>query len=143
MLRDRSVNVDDYQRRGQLTVVGGDSTGAATLSKLGAMFQKAVDDGAQVIRLLGNIGWGKKGWPEEDDILDFEHQVTGAAKAFPAVIVCMYDVNTLSGRVIVQGGLATHPHRRLRQRDACECLSPAGSTGVLGAGGDTSAVRTP
>jgi hypothetical protein len=109
VLRRQSVNVDDYQRRGRLTVVGSESTGAATLSKLGDLFQKAVDDGAQVIRLLGNIGWGKKGWPEEDDILHFEHKVTSAAKSFPAVVVCMYDVNTLSGRVIVQGGMATHP----------------------------------
>ena len=109
VLRDSGVNVEEYQRRGRLTVVGSESTGAATLSKLGGIFQKALDEGATVIRLLGNIGWGKKGWPAEDDILDFEHQVTGAAKAFPAVIVCMYDVNTLPGRVIVQGGLATHP----------------------------------
>ncbi len=103
------VDVEGMKRRGRLTVAGNESTGDATLANLGSLFQRAVDNGAPLIRLLGNIGWGKRGWPEEDDLLLFEAKVTGAAKAFPAVIVCMYDVQTLSGRVIVNGGVATHP----------------------------------
>ena len=36
-------------------------------------------------------------------------KVTGAAKLFPSVIVCMYDVNRLPGNVIVHGAYETHP----------------------------------
>ena len=108
VLRLQGVDVDRVQRQGRLTVAGSASTGDATLANLGSIFQAAVDAGAPMIRLLGNIGWGKPGWPDEDDLLLFEAKVTSAAKAFPAVVVCMYDVQTLSGRVIVNGGVATH-----------------------------------
>ena len=79
------------------------------LSNIGATFTEAVAAGAKMIRLLGNIGWGREGWPNENDILEFEARVTGAAKAFPCVVVCMYDVRALPGRVMVHGAFETHP----------------------------------
>lgn len=94
---------------GQLTVLGAESTGDATLQKIGGAFQTAIDGGAPLIRLLGNIGWGKPGWPNERDILEFESKVTGAARMFPCVIVCMYDVRLLPGTVILHGAFETHP----------------------------------
>ena len=108
VLRLKGVDGEGLRRQGRLTVAGSASTGDAILANLGSIFQAAVDGGAPMIRLLGNIGWGKRGWPDEEDLLLFEAKVTGAAKAFPAVVVCMYDVETLSGRVIVNGGVATH-----------------------------------
>lgn len=109
LLEARDVDVKRFQDSGRLTVVGSETTGDATLAKLGGIFQKALDGGAPMIRLLGNIGWGEQGWPDEDDLLFFEGKVTGAVKGFPSVIVCMYDVGTLSGRAIVNGGFGTHP----------------------------------
>jgi hypothetical protein len=97
----------EEQRR--LVVLGGNADATALLSDIGETFTTAVERGAKLIRLLGNIGWGKKGWPSEDDILEFEARVTGAAKAFPCVVVCMYDVQALSGRVMVHGAFETHP----------------------------------
>jgi hypothetical protein len=79
------------------------------LSSIGACFQRAVDSGCTLIRLLGNIGWGHPDWPGQDDILAFEAKVTGAAKAFPCVVVCMYDVEALPGKVMVHGAFETHP----------------------------------
>ena len=79
------------------------------LSSIGDAFAHALTHGATLIRLLGNIGWGHAGWPHESDILAFEAKVTGAAKRFPSVVVCMYDVASLSGRVMVHGALETHP----------------------------------
>lgn len=109
ILHAHGVPVAEWQRDGRLTIVGAEPTGEETLAKLGTIFQHAVENGARLIRLLGNIGWGKPQWPSETDLLLFEAKVTDAAKAFPAVVVCMYDVRTLSGRVIVHGGLGTHP----------------------------------
>jgi hypothetical protein len=95
------------QRR--LVVLGGHANATTMLTNIGQTFTNAVERGAKLIRLLGNIGWGKEGWPSEDDILEFEARVTGAAKAFPSVVVCMYDVQALSGRVMVHGAFETHP----------------------------------
>jgi hypothetical protein len=62
-----------------------------------------------LIRLLGNIGWGKSGWPGDYDLLAFEAKVTAAAKEFPCVILCMYDVAALPGLVIRRGAYGTPP----------------------------------
>jgi hypothetical protein len=109
LLRSTPVDVEFLRSTGRLAVLGGHTAGDAMLGEIGATFQKMIDGGAKLIRLLGNIGWNKQGWPGEDDILAFESKVTGAARAFPCVVVCMYDVHSLSGRVMVHGALATHP----------------------------------
>lgn len=109
VLESRGVRTQDLVQQRRLTVVGAESSGDATLSKLAGIFERALSEGAPVIRLLGNIGWNRPEWPGEDDILLFEAKVTAAARQFPAVVVCMYDVRSLSGRMIMQGGFGTHP----------------------------------
>lgn len=93
----------------RLALVGGQPEAATMLANIGQVFTDAVADGAKMIRLLGNIGWGHSGWPGENDILEFEARVTGAARLFPCVVVCMYDVRALPGRVMVHGAFETHP----------------------------------
>lgn len=97
----------EAQRR--LVVLRGDVNAKTMLSNIADTFTEAVNGGAKLIRLLGNIGWGREGWPTETDILEFEARVTGAAKAFPCVVVCMYDVQALPGRVMIHGAFETHP----------------------------------
>ena len=109
ILERQGASVRALRRQGRLTLVGPAATGDKTLAKLGTVFKKAIAGGAPLIRLLGNIGWNKPGWPGEDDTLLFEAKVTGAARQFPAVIVCMYDVRSLPGRIVVHGGFGTHP----------------------------------
>ena len=90
-------------------MVPGKPIGSEMLDHIGGVFAAAIARGATMIRLLGNIGWGRAGWPDEDDILAFEAKVTGAARLFPCVVVCMYDVRALPGRVMVHGAFETHP----------------------------------
>lgn len=94
---------------GRLTVLGGRAHGDLMLEEIGGAFQRATDKGARLIRLLGNIGWSRPGWPEDNDILAFEARVTGAAKLFPSVVMCMYDAKSLSARVMLHGCFETHP----------------------------------
>jgi hypothetical protein len=109
VLRRRGFDVDALVAAGRLTLLGGHADGDLMLANIGASFDDALKRGAKMIRLLGNIGWGVANWPSEKDILAFESKVTGAAKAFPSVVVCMYDVERLSGRVVVRGAYETHP----------------------------------
>ena len=94
---------------GRAKVLGGKPVAAEMLQEIGATFQDAVDAGARLIRLLGNIGWGHPDWPEENEILAFEAQVTDACRSFPCVVLCMYDVRSLTGRIVMRGGVETHP----------------------------------
>ena len=109
VLKRRGFDPQALVGGGQLTILGPESTGDATLHRIGTVFQAALDRGTSLIRLLGNIGWGKPGWPNEREILEFEAKVTGAARQFPCVVVCMYDVQSLPGTVILHGAFETHP----------------------------------
>lgn len=99
----------ELEGRGQLSVLGPGPSGEHTLEQIGETFQAALDAGASMIRLLGNIGWGRPDWPDEREILRFEAQVTEAAANFPCLVVCMYDVASLTGSVIFKGAFCTHP----------------------------------
>jgi hypothetical protein len=108
-LKEVGTDCAVLQRENRLAILSGHSDADAMLGTIGETFSKAVQGGAKLIRLLGNIGWGRDAWPSERDILEFEGKVTAAAQRFPCVIVCMYDVRALPGRVIVHGAFETHP----------------------------------
>jgi hypothetical protein len=109
LLRKSGIDTDHLQTSERLTVIAGGPTGEKMLGNIGETFQRAVERGSGCIRLLGNIGWSKPGWPDDLDILTFEAKVTGAAKQFPCVVMCMYDVASVSGNVMVHGAYETHP----------------------------------
>jgi MEDS: MEthanogen/methylotroph, DcmR Sensory domain len=109
LLRRKGLDTDHLQTSERLTVITGGPSGDRMLGHIGETFQGAVERGSGCIRLLGNIGWSKPGWPDDLDILEFESKVTGAAKEFPCVVLCMYDVASLSGSIMVHGAYETHP----------------------------------
>ena len=109
VLKRKKVDVDKARASGKLSVLSGSPHGDDMLADIGNTFQRAVDDGSKCIRLLGNIGWARSGWPSDVDILSFEAKVTSAAKQFPCVVMCMYDVASLSGGVTMHGAFETHP----------------------------------
>jgi two-component system, chemotaxis family, sensor kinase Cph1 len=108
-LAERGYDCPDLEGQSRLVVVPGQMNAAKMLSAISDVFTKALEQGATLIRLLGNIGWGSNGWPDEKDLLEFEARVTSAARQFPCVVVCMYDAGALSGRVILHGAFETHP----------------------------------
>jgi hypothetical protein len=109
VLRRRGIDTDHLQSSERLTTITGGPSGERMLATIGDTFTRAVDRGCACIRLLGNIGWSRPGWPDDLDILEFEAKVTGAAKQFPCVVMCMYDVASVSGTVMVHGAYETHP----------------------------------
>lgn len=109
VLRKRGIDTDHLQTSDRMTVITGGPSGDKILGNIAESFGRAVERGCGCIRLLGNIGWSKPGWPDDLDILAFEAKVTGVAKQFPCVVMCMYDVATVSGAVMVHGAYETHP----------------------------------
>ena len=111
VLRGEGFDVDRSLKEGRLTLLVRDSPAPATLSKIGIVFQEAMRSGAPAIRFLGNLGVRPESWPGEGerDVLELEARVTDMAPRFPCVVVCMYDVRSLPGRMILRGGFETHP----------------------------------
>lgn len=97
------------QRR--LTLLPRHVSASETLAEIRTAFEGAVRSGATAIRYLGNLGLEHDPLPGAgvDDVLELEAKVTALAEQFPSVVVCMYDVNTLPGRLILKGGFQTHP----------------------------------
>ncbi|HVO93946.1 MAG TPA: MEDS domain-containing protein, partial [Terriglobales bacterium] len=109
ILQNHGFDVKDLLAQQRITILGGNPSGEIILETIGDTFQQALARGTPLIRLLGNIGWGKSGWPGDYDLLAFEAKVTAATKEFPCVVMCMYDVAALPGLVIRRGAYGTHP----------------------------------
>jgi hypothetical protein len=93
----------------QLTVLPRRKSAGETLSDINDVVQAALRAGAKAVRFLGNLGMGRDPLPAgEDDVLDLECRATTLISPLPCVIVCMYDVRTVSGKLIFNGGLRSH-----------------------------------
>lgn len=105
----RNHDCEALEGSGRLATIPGHPSADSMLHTIAADFERALKSGGKMLRLLGNIGWGKTGWPAENAILEFEARVTDAVKALPAVVVCMYDVRNVNGHVMLRGAFETHP----------------------------------
>jgi hypothetical protein len=111
ILRRNGLEPERLLTQHRLTVLRRESSAVVTLSHISRVFEDALRAGAPAIRFLGNLGMGRAPLPGkgEDEVLELESSVTAMAARFPCVVVCMYDVNTLPGRLIMKGGFETHP----------------------------------
>lgn len=120
-LERRGLPPHDMRRRERLHTVSGQQPADAMLREIGDRIRAAVGDGVPMVRVLGHLGWGHPGWPAEREIISLEARVTDAVRNLPSVVLCAYDVRTLSGRPLLLGGLECHPltlrHATLRQNE--------------------------
>ena len=107
-LAERGYDCARLEAEGRLVIVPVQTTRAHMLSTIGYVFTAALERGTTLIRLLADIRGGGDGRPVEKDLLEFEARVVGAAKQFPCVVVCMYEVSALPGGVILHGAFETH-----------------------------------
>jgi hypothetical protein len=111
ILRRNGLEPERLLTEHRLSVLRRESSAVVTLSHISRVFEDALRAGAPAIRFLGNLGMGRAPLPGkgEGEVLELESSVTAMAARFPCVVVCMYDVNTLPGRLIMKGGFETHP----------------------------------
>lgn len=111
ILRKASRDPDQVIREGRLVILRRESSASVTLANIEAAFAAAVLKGATVIRYLGNLGMGRTPLPGRgaDEVVELEIGATALALRYPCVIVCMYDVNAVSGRLMLEAGFGTHP----------------------------------
>jgi MEDS: MEthanogen/methylotroph, DcmR Sensory domain len=111
ILRKASRDLDRVLGERRLVVLRRESSASATLASIEALFATAVRRGASAIRYLGILGAGRDPLPGKgaDEVIELESGATALALRYPCVMVCMYDVNALSGRLLLAGGFGTHP----------------------------------
>ena len=111
ILRTRGCDLTRILQERRLVILRRESSASETLAKIDAAFSDAVANRATAIRYLGNLGMGQAPLPARgaDEVVELESGATALAVRYPYVIVCMYDVNTVSGRLVLDGGFGTHP----------------------------------
>jgi len=111
ILRKKYPELDRVIREGRLVILPREDSASETLAKIEAAFAAAVRKGATAIRYLGNLGMGQAALPGRgaDEVIELENGATLLGRRYPCVIVCMYDVNTVSGSLVLNAGFGTHP----------------------------------
>ena len=110
ILQKKGCDVDRLLREGRVVVLRRESSASVTLENIEAAFSAAMRKGATAIRYLGNLGTGQAPLPGRgaDEVIELETRATLLIQRYPAVIVCMYDVNTVSGSLVLNAGFGTH-----------------------------------
>jgi len=111
ILQTRGYDLAPVLRQGRLVILPRESSASETLARIDGAFSDAAAKRATAIRYLGNLGMGQAPLPARgaDEVVELESGATALAVRYPCVIVCMYDVNTVSGRLVLDGGFGTHP----------------------------------
>jgi len=141
ILRRTSDGLDRALAEERLVVLCRDSSASATLARLEEIFTAAVRKGATAIRYLGNLGMGRDPLPGRgaDEVIELEHDATALTARYPCVVVCMYDLNTVSGHLVLNAGFASHPltlwRDGLRQNPYDSSAQTAGTETPDGDGG--------
>jgi PAS domain S-box-containing protein len=108
-LENRGIDVEDFKVRKRLSFIERSPWAEVMLKKISATFEAALAAGAPVVRLIGNVGWGREGEATDSELLVYEARLTEIAERFPAVIVCLHQVYSLTGMIFRHGVLGTHP----------------------------------
>jgi hypothetical protein len=111
ILRKTSDDLDRVLRERRLLVFRRESPASVCLAAFEDALSAAVRRGATAIRFLGILGVGQAPLPGRgaDEVVELETRSTALALRYPCVLVCMYDVNTLSGNLLLTVGFGTHP----------------------------------
>jgi len=109
VLRAHGFDTRDLVAKRRLFLVRREHAAQRTLTDFTAFLQASVSAGAPAIRILGNLGMERDPLPAgQDDVIELEAKATAVISQFPCVLVCMYDVRTLPGRLVTKGGLENH-----------------------------------
>jgi hypothetical protein len=110
ILRKKYPELDRMIAEGRFVILRREVSASETLANIEAAFAAAMRKGATAIRYLGNLGMGQAPLPGKgaEEVVELENGATLLGHRYPCVIVCMYDVNTVSGRFLLNAGFGTH-----------------------------------
>ena len=109
VLRSHGFNTRDLVAQQRLFIVRREHAAQRTLSDFADFLEASVRAGAPAIRILGNLGMGHAPLPAgDDDVIELEAKATALIERYPCVLICMYEVRTLPGRLVTRGGLQNH-----------------------------------
>jgi hypothetical protein len=111
------VPVEEAQKAGQLKVFASNDTytkdGVFVVERMSAMLETLLKSAQQGpykrVRTCGDMEWALENLPGCDELVQYEARVNQLTPNHDCTLLCAYDVNRFSGRVIADV-LATHSH---------------------------------
>jgi excisionase family DNA binding protein len=105
---DGALNVEGAVQRGDLVLRdGAGSTARAAIGAWQELWWQALGEGATAIRVVGEMAT-YVGFPEVQEMLDYEVAYDSLCKRFPVMTLCQYDVRHFQGETVF-GALQAHP----------------------------------
>jgi PAS domain S-box-containing protein len=95
--------------RKRLTVLERTKSAEQMLSRVTEVFEAALATGARLVRLFGTTRWDRPDGAPDSELFSFEARLNDLAGRFPCVILCVHELNSLTGFIIRRGVLDTHP----------------------------------
>jgi PAS domain S-box-containing protein len=108
ILKSRGIDLEGAQASKRLILLRPDPSAKEMLGRITAAFKAAVTAGASVVRLFGNVGWDRKSWPTDAELVAFEARLTELAERFPCVLLCLHELPSLTGLMLRYGVVGTH-----------------------------------
>jgi PAS domain S-box-containing protein len=109
VLQESGFDVEGLVAERRLVLARPFSSGREMLERISAAFEEAVSAGAHLVRLFGNVGWGRETWPTDAELLAYESHLTEIAQRFPSVLLCLHQLPATTGLILRHGILGTHP----------------------------------
>jgi hypothetical protein len=111
------VPVQDAMQRGQLKVMPSEETyiqdNVFVVDRMYATVEGVLKGAAEgefkSVRTCGDMEWALKNLPGTEDLMVYEAKLNTLTSKHDCTLLCCYDVNRFSGRVIADV-LATHSH---------------------------------
>jgi hypothetical protein len=122
-LRAAGIEAGRLSEEGQMQLMTFDEAylkdGYFSVERMLAMVEGALEDGRNsrfgALRGFGEMDWALSGLPGTDELIEYESRVNYIIPRFNDPLVCVYDVNKFSGRVVADI-LSTHPKVVLSSR---------------------------
>ena len=109
ILERRGIDIGRIQKRKRLTVLKRAATAETMIGAISEVIETALAVGAPFVRLFGAVGWGREAGPSDSELLAYEARLTEVARRFPCVILCLHQVNALTGMIARHGVFGRHP----------------------------------
>lgn len=116
-LAGAGIPVEEKLANRQLKVLTADETyvkdGSFAANKMYKLVEKALieakEAGYDSIRACGDMSWALRNIQGTDELIQYEAQLNELTPRHSCSLICMYDINRFSGRVLADI-LATHPY---------------------------------
>lgn len=116
-LESAGIDVGAACERQQLRILASEDTylqdGVFDVDRMYSMLEHALTDATRSefnrVRTVGDMEWALRGCDGTDELITYEARVNLLAPQHDCTLLCAYDINRFSGRVIADV-LATHSH---------------------------------